>query len=53
MGQRRALGLLFSVIALALAGVAWSAWGDAWPVVFGAAVLSAWMATMAARALRG
>ena len=31
MSQRRALGVLFAAIAIALAGVAYSAAGDAWP----------------------
>ncbi len=53
MSQRRALGVLFATIALALAGVAYAAAGDAWPVAFAAAVLAAWMATMALRGLRG
>jgi hypothetical protein len=53
VSQRRALGALFAVIALGLAGVAYAAAGDAWPVAFGAAVLAAWMASMALRGLRG
>jgi hypothetical protein len=53
MSQRRALGALFSVLSLALAGVAFAAWGDAWPVAFAAAVLAVWMGTMAFRGLRG
>ena len=53
MSQRRALGALFAVIALALAAVAVAAAGDAWPIAFGAAVLAVWMATMALRGLRG
>ena len=49
--QRRALGVLFAVIAVALLGVAYAALEDAWPVAFAAAVLGVWMGTMAVRAL--
>ena len=52
MSQRRALGVLFAVIAVALLGVAYAALEDAWPVAFAAAVLGVWMATMAFRGLR-
>jgi len=51
--QRRALGALFAVIAAALLAVAYAALEDAWPVAFAAAVLGAWMGTMAFRGLRG
>jgi hypothetical protein len=50
--QRRALGVLFAVIAAALLGVAYAAVDDALPVAFASAVLGAWMATMAFRGLR-
>jgi hypothetical protein len=52
VSQRRALGVLFGLISVALAGVAFAAWGDAWPVTFAAAVLALWMASMALRGLR-
>ena len=51
MSQRRALGVLFGVIAVALLGIALAAIDDAWPVAFAAGVLGAWMGTMAFRAL--
>jgi succinate-acetate transporter protein len=51
MSQRRALGVLFGVIAVALLGIALAAIDDAWPVAFAAGVLGLWMGTMAFRAL--
>ena len=58
VGQRRALGTLFLVLAIAFAGVAYGALssdaGQARRIVVAvaAAALAAWLATMAARALR-
>ena len=57
-GQRRALGALFFVLALAFAGIAYAALssdaGQARRIVVAvaAAALALWLATMAARALR-
>jgi hypothetical protein len=52
MSQRRALGVLFLVLAVSLAGVAYAAFvADVWPVAFAAAVIAAWLGTMAARGL--
>ena len=52
MSQRRALGLLFGVLALGLAGIAVAAFrADVWAIAFAAAVLSGWLATMALRGL--
>jgi formate hydrogenlyase subunit 3/multisubunit Na+/H+ antiporter MnhD subunit len=51
--QRRALGVLFLVIALAMAGIAVAAaFAGRWVIVFAAAVLSGWLGTLAARGLR-
>jgi hypothetical protein len=50
--QRRALGVLFSVIAVSLALVAvWSALsgGRAWVIAFAAGAISLWMADLARR----
>jgi hypothetical protein len=58
MGQRRALGTLFALLALALAGVAFesarSAGGSAgrWIIAFAAAAIAVWLATLSFRALR-
>ncbi len=51
--QRRALGVLFSALTLAFAGIAWAA-GDAgvWPVALAAGVMALWLATLAWGALR-
>jgi hypothetical protein len=50
--QRRALGVLFLVIALAMAGIAVaSALAGRWVIVFAAGVLAAWLATLAVRGL--
>jgi hypothetical protein len=52
VSQRRALGLLFLVLSISLAGVAYAAFvADVWPVAFAAGVISAWLATMAVRGL--
>jgi heme O synthase-like polyprenyltransferase len=51
--QRNALGVLFAAIAVALLGIAYTAGGaGVWPIAFAAAVLGAWMGTMAWRGLR-
>ena len=51
--QRRALGVLFLVIALAMAGIAvYSALHGRWVIVFAAGVLAAWLASLAAHGLR-
>ncbi len=58
MSQRRALGALFALLAVAFAGVAYAAVssdaGQARRIVVAAAAvaLAVWLATMAARALR-
>ncbi len=58
MGQRRALGALFAVLAVALAGVAFTAAHGAggsagrWIVAFAAGAIAVWLATLAVRALR-
>jgi len=50
--QRRALGALFLVLALAMAGIAVaSALAGRWVIVFAAGVLAGWLATLAARGL--
>ena len=55
---RRALGALFLVLTLALAGVAFGAgWGAdgsfaRWLIAVAAAVVAVWMANLALRALR-
>ena len=52
MSQRRALGFLFLVLAISLAGVAYAAFvADVWPIAFAAGVIAAWLGTMAARGL--
>ena len=54
--QRRALGVLFLAIALALLAVAvWSAaeGGRAWVVALAAAALALWLGSLSFRALRG
>jgi hypothetical protein len=51
--QRRALGLLFLVLTIAFAGIAFgAATAGVWPVAIAAAALAAWLATMALRGLR-
>ncbi len=56
--QRSALGALFSLLALALAGVAFAAGYGAgghagrWVIAAAAGALALWLATMAFRALR-
>jgi hypothetical protein len=58
MSRRPALGALFSLLALAFAGVAFAAGYGAggepgrWIIALAAAVLSAWLASLAFRALR-
>ena len=52
MSQRRALGVLFLALALALGLIAVAALRDGiLPIAFAAAVLSGWLATMALRGL--
>jgi hypothetical protein len=56
--QRRALGALFFLLAVAFVGMAFAAlWGArdegvGWAIAFAAAALAVWLATMAFRALR-
>jgi hypothetical protein len=56
--QRRALGALFSLLAVGFAGFAFAAGYGAgsevgrWVIVLAALALAAWLATMALRALR-
>jgi Na+-transporting NADH:ubiquinone oxidoreductase subunit NqrE len=56
--QRKALGVLFAFIAVFFVGIATTAFGAAreeawiWVIVFAAAALALWMASMAVRALR-
>jgi hypothetical protein len=56
--QRRALGVLFSLLAVALAGVAYASASGAggspgrWIVALAAAAIAVWLATLAWRALR-
>jgi hypothetical protein len=58
VSQRRALGALFSLLAIGFAGVAFAAGYGAgsevgrWVIVLAAVVLAFWLATMALRALR-
>jgi hypothetical protein len=56
--QQRALGALFSLLAIGFAGIAFAAASGAgreaarWTIAFAAAALAVWLATMAFRALR-
>jgi hypothetical protein len=56
--QRRALGALFFLLAVAFAGVAFAAVygardeGVGWAIAFAAAALAVWLASMAFRALK-
>jgi formate hydrogenlyase subunit 3/multisubunit Na+/H+ antiporter MnhD subunit len=51
--QRPALGTLFLLIALAFAGIAWTAGiAHKWPIAVAAAALAAWMGTLAWQMLR-
>ena len=58
MGQRRALGTLFALLAVALAGVAFEAARGAggsagrWIVAAAAGAIALWLASLAVRALR-
>ena len=58
MRQRRALGALFTVLAIGFAGVAYAAARGAggtvgrWIIVLAAAALSVWLGSMALRAFR-
>ncbi len=51
--QRRALGVLFSALTVAFAGIAWAA-GDAgvWVIALASGVIAAWLGTLAFGALR-
>jgi hypothetical protein len=52
--QRRALGALFLVLAISVAGIAWAAAAaEEWIIAAAAAVIALWLAFMAIRALRG
>ena len=51
--QRRALGVLFLVLAVAFAGFAWAAGAaHVWVIAAAAGVLAAWMASLAWQQLR-
>jgi len=54
--QRRALGALFLVLALGMAGIAFAAAssnvGAGWVIAVAAGALAVWLASMAYRALR-
>jgi len=51
--QRRALGALFLVLAIAFAGIAFAAGAaEEWVIVAAAAAIALWMAGMAVRGLR-
>lgn len=51
--QRRALGALFSLIAIFFVGIAASAYAaEVWVVVVAAGALALWMGSMAVRALK-
>jgi hypothetical protein len=56
--QRRALGALFSLLSIGLAGVAFAAGSGAggqpgrWVIVLAAAALAVWLGSLAVRALR-
>jgi hypothetical protein len=51
--QRRALGALFLLLAVAFAGIAFAAGAaDQWVIVAAAAAIALWMAGLAARGLR-
>jgi hypothetical protein len=58
VSQRPALGALFSLLAIAFAGVAFAAGngaggqGGRWIIAFAAAALAVWLASMAFRAFR-
>ena len=58
MSQRRALGALFSLLAIGFLGVAFAAAYGAgteirrWVIVLAAVALAAWLGTLAFRALR-
>ena len=51
--QRRALGALFLLLAVAFAGIAWAAGvAGQWVIVAGAGAIGLWLASLAFRALR-
>ncbi len=48
-----ALGILFTILACALVGVAWAAWqGGVLIIALGAIVLSGWLASLAVATFR-
>jgi hypothetical protein len=50
--QRQSLGLLFLILAVAFAGIAWAAaQAGEWVIVAAAAAIGAWLAGLAARGL--
>ena len=52
--QRRALGVLFVLLFLVFAAIAWAAVvAGVWPVAVAAGALGIWIGTLAAAALRG
>ena len=51
--QRRALGALFLLLTVIMAGIAWAAYkADQWVILIAAGVLAAWLATLVLRAWR-
>jgi hypothetical protein len=51
--QRQALGVLFFLLAVGFAGIAWTAaQAGEWVIVACAAAIGVWLASMAARGLR-
>jgi hypothetical protein len=51
--QRQSLGLLFLLLAVAFAGIAWAAaQAGQWVIVAGAAAIGVWLGGLAARGLR-
>jgi hypothetical protein len=58
MGQRRALGTLFALLAVALAGVAFASARGAgasvgrWVIAVAAGAIAVWLAALSVRALR-
>ena len=51
--QRRALGALFLVLAIGIAGIAWAATkAEQWVIAAAAGAIALWLAAMAVRAFR-
>ena len=51
--QGRALGVLFSILAVAFGGIAYAAYrAEVWIVAIAAVVVGAWLASMGLRGLR-